>query len=433
VLPPGLEDYEFVRDTGLLKELQDRGDLIGADAIDRGILAEEAPDACYVLAHPRLTVVSFPYEWSFPALRDAAVLQLNVHLAALERGVTLSDASAYNIQFEGPRPVFIDYLSFGRYREGEFWNGHRQFCEQFLNPLLLTSLTGVPFQAWYRGNLNGISPVDLARLLPMSRRVSWRVFMHVTMQGRLQTPKVADEAARVSRMKLPLDGYKRMLTSLRDWISGLTPSKHRTTQWQGYATDNSYSEGDAQRKKAFVAEFVTAVQPQLLLDIGCNTGEYSEVAVRAGARSVVGLEADHGALDAAYERARARNLPVLPLFSDALNPTPAQGWAGRERPGLMERLHADAVMALAFIHHIAIANNVPLREVVDWIMDFGQAGVIEFVPKSDPMVKRLLQLRRDIFEDYTEDAFLAHVKRRAEVVATLRLEQSDRLLVWYRR
>jgi len=433
VLPHGREDYEFVRDTGLLQELQDRGDLIRAEPVDRDILAAEAPDACYVLAHPRLGVVSFPYEWSFPALKDAALLQLNVHLAALERGVTLSDASAYNIQFEGPRAVFIDYLSFGRYREGEFWNGHRQFCEQFLNPLLLTSLTGVPFQAWYRGNLHGISPVELAPLLPMRRRLSWRVFMHVVLQSRLQTPKVADEATRVSRMKLPLEGYKRMLTSLRDWISGLTPSRHRTTQWEGYATDNTYSEGDARRKQAFVAEFVAGVQPRLLLDLGCNTGEYSAVAVRAGARSVVGLEADHGALDAAYHRARAGGLPVLPLYCDALNPSPSQGWAGRERPGLTERLHADAVLALALIHHMAIAHNVPLGQVVDWIIDFASAGVIEFVPKSDPMAQRLLQLRRDIFADYVEDAFLAHVKRRAEVVATLRLEQSDRLLVWYRR
>jgi ribosomal protein L11 methylase PrmA len=436
VLEPGRDDYEFVRDTGLPARLVERGWLVGAtelppheiDAFD-----DEAGAPCHVLQHPRLRVISYPYEWSFPALRDAALLQLDVHLAALEDGVSLSDASAYNVMFDGARPVFIDYLSFRRYRDGEFWAGHRQFCEQYLNPLLLTAYTGVPFQPWYRGSMEGIPPGHLARLLPLRRRWSWRVFTHVTLQSSLQQPARTDQAAAAMRRKLPLASLKGILGSLRRWVATLEPLGSRASVWAGYASDNSYTAAEAGLKRQFVERFADRVRPELLLDIGCNTGDYSVAALRAGAASAVGWESDPGALDGAYRRARDEGLNFLPLWGDAVNPSPAQGWSGVERPSLPERIDADAVLALALIHHMAIARNVPLASVIDWLVDRAPNGIIEFVPKSDPMVRQLLALRADIFPDYSEEAFLHALGRRGTVVETLRLPNSGRLLAWYHR
>lgn len=433
VLPPGREDYEFARDSGLLQTLSARGQLVRAEEVALDSLPAEASRACYVLAHPRLEVPSYPYEWSFSGLKDAALLQLDIHLEALGAGLTLSDSSAYNVMFDGPSPIFIDYLSFRRYREGEFWSGHRQFCEQFLNPLLLTAFTGVPHQDWYRGALEGIPANLLARVLPLRRYASWRVFTHVLLQASMQKPSATVHAVRVSQMKLPLDGFRRMLESLRAWVASLEPSRHRPSLWAEYASSNSYTSTEAELKRGLVQQFASSVRPRLLLDLGCNTGEYSKAALTAGAVTAIGWESDHGALDASHARAKAEGFRLLPLYADPMNPSPSQGWDLRERGSLPDRIAADAVFALAFIHHLAIARNVPLEAVVAWVMERSPQGILEFVPKADPMVQRLLQLRADIFPDYSEEAFLAHVASRGEVVRSVRLPRSGRLLVWYRR
>ena len=174
-MPMAADDFDFVRGSGLIDELHSRGKVIGEQIVDAALLGEHAADAHYVLEHPRLPFVSYPYEWSFSALKAAALLHLDIQQAALKKGVTMTDATAYNIQFIGPRPVFIDSLSFRRYQEGEYWAGHRQFCEQFINPLLLRSFNGIPHNAWYRGELEGISAENLSRLLPWRSRLSWNV------------------------------------------------------------------------------------------------------------------------------------------------------------------------------------------------------------------------------------------------------------------
>ncbi|MBK9979820.1 MAG: hypothetical protein IPP20_18240 [Gemmatimonadetes bacterium] len=338
VLPAGVADYEFVRDSGLARRLTERGWLIAATEVPRDTVPVDGTPHAYVLEHPRLAVQSYPYEWSFPALKDAALLQLDIQLEALAAGVMLSDASAYNVMFDGPTPVFIDYLSFRRYREGEFWAGHRQFCEQYLNPLLLTAYAGVPFQPWYRGAMEGIPPALLANVLPVRRKWSWRVMTHVILQASMERPNANDKAAAASKLQLPLASLRSMLGSLRSWIAELQPSPNRPSIWSGYASDNSYTTPEATLKRAFVERFAAAERPKVLLDIGCNTGDYSAVALRAGAGAAVGWESDAGALDAAYLRARKDGLRFLPLWGDAVNPSPGQG-VGRERAPEPSRAH----------------------------------------------------------------------------------------------
>lgn len=432
-MPSAREDYDFVRSTGLLERFAERNLVISSvevppDSVDVAVAA----GASYVLEHPLIPFISYPYEWPFPALKAAALLTLDLHLEALEHGVTLSDASAYNIQFVGPRPLFIDYLSFRRYRPGEFWTGHRQFCEQFLNPLLLTSLYGVSYHPWFRGSLEGIPAGDLNRLLRPRAKLSWRVLTHIVLQSGFSTKAAAGDAERISKMSFPLAAFQRMLRSLRGWIADLTPAKSRRTIWAGYSKDHSYGEEGVRQKVAFIREFMEATQPTIAWDIGCNTGEYAAVALRSGAGTVVGFESDHGALDAAFSRAQADGLSLLPLYLDAANPSPSEGWNETERKGLQARAPAAAILALAIVHHLAIARNVPLAHVMDWLMSLAPTGVIEFVPKSDPTVIGMLRLREDIFGDYTEETFLDAIRRRADVVKSERVTVSGRLLVWYR-
>lgn len=435
VNPAAAEDYRALRDTGLLAELTARGLLLPATECELGSVPLPRPSPVHLIEHPRLPIISYPYEWCFAAHRAAALLHLDLHLAALERGFTLSDASAYNVQFLGSRPVFIDLLSLRPYHPGEMWTGHRQFCMQFLNPLLLEAKLGISPQGWFRGQIEGIDPVDLARLLRWWHRFSWTILAHVVLQARFQKRGRSSDkqaVAGLKRAQLPLAAFRNMLLSLRGYIAGLKRSGASTT-WSDYASNTSYATGETEEKRRFVAGMVSAVKPGKVIDLGCNTGEYSALALASGAGMVFGFDFDLGALDQAFARAQSHNLAFLPLWLDAANPSPDQGWAQRERKGFAARAKADALLALAVLHHLAIGRNIPLPDAVDWLIDMAPQGVIEFVPKSDPMVQRLLALRADIFTDYDEPSFIAAVERRARIQATKALSEGGRLLLWYER
>ena len=430
------DDFEFVRGTGLIDRLVGdgrviAGELVSADGFPNGL----AEGVAHVVEHPRLPFISYPYEWPFPALKAAALLHLDIQTEALDAGVALSDASAYNIQFRGAQPAFIDLLSFRRYRDGEMWSGHRQFCEQFLNPLLLRAKCGVAHNAWYRGSQEGISASDLRRLLPWTSKLSRNILLHVVAQSAFQkvsmTPSANGKAPLQTRF--PTASYRGMLAKLRGWIVTLEPADTGATVWRDYAKSHSYADDEIAAKQGFIAEFAQALKPKLIWDLGCNTGDFSAVALGNGAKYAVGFDMDQGALEQAFARAASTDLSFTPLYLDGANPSPSQGWNERERPGLAGRATADAVIALAFVHHLAIGRNIPLPDLAAWLTGLAPHGVVEFVPKRDPMVQRLLALRDDIFPDYTAEHFQHCLSQSAEIIEARTVTQSGRTLIRFRR
>ena len=405
-----LDDFEALRASGLYDELAAAGKVVAAKIVEGEVPEPLRCEARVVLKHPTLPFISYPYEWSFAALKAAALHHLEVHQAALERGMTLSDASAYNIQFIGARPIFIDTLSFRPYREGEYWTGHRQFCEQFLIPLLLRAMFGTPHNDWYRGAMEGIRTADFTRLLPWHRKLSWNVLSHLVLPTAFESSArrggISVSSSALSSAKFPLASYQGLLRRLHQWIAGLAPRDKRPTAWQNYSLENTYGPEEAEAKRAFVRDFIEAEKPAMVWDLGCNAGDYSELALEAGAGYAVGWDFDQGALDAGFARASERNLAFTPLYFDANNPAPDQGWAQEERHGMGARGPVDAVLALAFVHHLAIAKNLPLLQVARWLTSLARSGVVEFVPKEDQMVQAMLKLRDDIFLDYTLERFL---------------------------
>lgn len=431
--PAGVERYLALRRSGLYDDLAAEGWLIASEAA-QGHDVPYAPDGGLVLEHPRIPFVSYPYEWPFALLKRAALLQLDVHLRALDADLTLIDASAYNIQFRGPKPVFIDTLSFRPYVEGEIWAGQQQFYDQFLNPLLLMAKAGAAYHAWYRGAQEGIGTEDLARLLGPWHKASLRVLMHVTLPASMQArsrnaarSKAPTKVPRVSKA-----GLRNILGQLRDWIDGLTP-KGGSSDWASYDRQNSYDPAEADEKKTLLREFVQRYRPATVWDMGCNSGVYSEALLEAGSSRIIGFDADHNALASAVDRATTKGLDFLPLHLDLANPSPDQGWAQVERGGLQRRADADGIVALALEHHLAIGRNVPLPRLTEWLVGLAPRGVIEFVPKSDPMIRRMLALRQDIFPDYSIDAFEASLGAVSRIAARRTISRTGRALFIYER
>jgi len=430
-------DYETIRNKGILSKAIQQGYLISFEELDKSDWPIDTTDPAYIVEHPRIPYISYPYEWSFSQLKAAALHHLDFQLALLEDDVVLSDATAYNIQFIGSKPIFIDLLSLRPYREGEFWAGHRQFCEQFLNPLLLRTFNGICHNAWFRGTLEGISTTDLARLVPPSKKFSWNVLSHVILQAKLERGVVnnPDKLIKIakSRSQLSKTAYYGLLSQMRKWISKLTPVDKGKTVWRDYAKTHTYTSKEAALKREFVKQFIVATKSKTLVDMGCNTGDYSVAALESGAEYVIGFDFDQQTIDLAFSRAVDQKLPFLPLFLDAANPSPNQGWRQAEREGFSGRTRADALVALAFEHHLALAKNIPIQQVIQWLVNIAPHGIIEFVPKSDSTVQKMLSLREDIFRDYNPETFELHLKALSKIVKKQIVSESGRCLFWYER
>lgn len=431
------ESYETIRARPIFQKLIANNRLIRSDELSQAEWPEALRRAAYVVAHPKLPFISYPYEWGFQALKAAALHHLDLQRDLLAEDIVLSDASAYNVQFDGPRPIFIDTLSLRPYREGEYWLGHRQFCEQFLNPLLLRALLGVPHNAWFRGSLEGIQTSDLARLLPTRKKLSWNVLPQVLLQAKLERQALDAPDAAVAKVRrgrgLSRSAYNGMLTQLRNWIARLTPADTGKTVWGDYAKTHTYSGEEAAQKRRAVSEFASRIKPRMLIDLGCNTGDYSVAALDGGAERVIGFDFDQRAVDLAYQRAVECKLDFFPLWLDAANPSPDQGWNQSERRGFAKRAKADAMVALAFEHHLAIGKNIPLPGAVEWMMNTAPVGIIEFVPKNDSTIQRMLALREDIFADYSESAFVQALERHGRIIDRQVVSSEGRTLFMYDR
>ncbi len=432
VMPGVASDFQAIRQGELLPQLIAHHKLLGESTLAPLLASKLFPSAYAVLEHPKLDFWSYPYEWPFSLLQSAACLTLDILLQALEENVSLSDASAYNVQFQGINPIFIDHLSFIPYKEGDRWQGHQQFYDHFLNPLLCFALTGMPYHALYRGNINGLGTEDLAKLLHWRDKWRLNVIMHVLLPARFQQRKYRALAeSKVHQKTLPKRSFVALVQSLLDWIASLSPRGMDKTVWHDYTTNNNYDSSGYQEKKDFIAEFVQKTGANTVWDLGCNTGEFSEVCLGHGAQRVIGFDVDHGALEGAVARAKAKSLNFTPLYANICNPTPAQGWGLDEMASIQSRANPDGLIALALIHHIAISNNVPLHLIIDHVVSLAPAGVIEFIPKEDSMVQHLLALREDIFEDYSRENFESLLSAKATIVKTQTLDHNQRTLFWY--
>jgi len=424
--------YDQLISGGLYAELTDRRMLVPHEEDDAH--QSNSGDAYKLLRPLPLPFVSYPYEWSFSQLKDAALLTLAIQKRALSRGMILKDASAYNIQFFEGKPILIDTLSFESYQEGKAWIAYKQFCQHFLAPLLLMSHKDIRLSQMLRVFVDGI-PLDLASA--MVSKATYRqlgILMHVHLHARAQHQykDSSRPTGALARQRIGKKSLLQIADSLRNTIRGLR-WRHGATAWSDYYDGDSYQEEAFRHKLELVAEYLDLIKPSCVWDLGANTGEFSRIASGAGAFTV-SADNDPGVVEDNYLTAkRDREKNLLPLLVDLVNPSGAIGWANAERQSLAERSNADCLLALALIHHLAISNNVPLSMIADYFASLAEWLVIEFVPKRDQQTQKLLRSRRDVFEDYSLEGFEACFSRAYEIVKSYPLRQSDRVLYLMRR
>lgn len=400
-------DFEAFHDSGLYDELAGAGLLIPHERADDSLARTD--EAVAVIRPETVPVVSYPYEWCFQQLKDAALLTLDIQNRALARNMSLKDASAFNVMFRGSRPVFIDTLSFERLREGEPWIAYKQFCQHFLAPLALMAFLDPELNSLLRTHVDGVSLPAAARMLPGRTRLSPGLMMHIHAHAKVidhvDTAPGHSAGGKKASRSMSLQALRGIVASLQTAVRKLSPGKANSL-WYGYAEAAPYSEEAESAKRSTVDAFLESLSPDSVWDLGANTGVYSEIA-RNHAPVVVAMEQDHACVNDAYLRWKNAGTDILALRIDLTNPSPALGWAHTERESLADRGPADVVLALALVHHICISNNVPLERFAAYLARLGRHAIVEFVDKSDPMVQHLLSTREDIFESYTPQGFEA--------------------------
>ncbi|MBX3174008.1 MAG: class I SAM-dependent methyltransferase [Gemmatimonadaceae bacterium] len=408
--------YQHLRASGLYDALVRDGLLVAHE--ERPLSEAAQAGAAFVLRPERIPFISLPYEWSFGQRRAAALLTLRIQRLALSHGMTLKDASAFNVQFRGGKPVLIDTLSFERREPGAPWIAYRQFCQHFLAPLALQAMVDVRLGLLLRQYVDGI-PLDLAsRLLPGRTKFSmWAQFhihlhaksiaRHSATKGRTAAGSAGGAAAGATSKSPSVSdrGIEGLVLNLEGAVQGLSWSPPGT-EWGAYEENLGYANADREAKHAVVGDFVKSSGAKSVLDLGANAGEYSRVARGAGASLVVAADGDPVAVERHFRRLEQQDDPgIVPVWVDLTNPSPSQGWDHAEWPSLAGRGPFDAVMALALVHHLAIGNNVPLPGVAAMLARLGRQVIVEWVPKTDPQVQRLLSAREDIFGQYAEADF----------------------------
>lgn len=418
------ENYDSLINSNLYETLVKKHLLIPHSEIknfDSGIAAKSA----YKIIRPEpIKFISYPYEWCFTQLKLAALTTLEIQKTALDHGMLLKDASAYNIQFKNGQPILIDTLSFEKYIEGRPWVAYKQFCRHFLAPLALMCYTDVRLSQLLRVYIDGI-PLDLTnKLLPIKAKLNLHIFSHISLHSKSQE-FFSDKQPKIKNLKMSKTAYLGLMDSLESAIKGMT-WRISKSEWGDYYRETNYSESAVQQKKEIVGRYLKSIQPKNVWDLGANTGLFSRISSQMNIETIA-FDLDPIAVEKNYRKChKTREKNILPLILDLTNPSPSIGWNNSERMSLGDRGPADTIVALALIHHLAISNNIPLANICDFFRTLCKNLIIEFVPKEDSQVQKLLSTREDIFCEYTQEmfeaAFLKHfdIKQSEQIGGTKR-------------
>lgn len=431
----GSDSYAGAKKNGLLDYLEQENLIIESwEPVKEDLPNFETIDPSIesFLEQQKIPVFSYPFEWSFDMLKDAAIHSLDLLLIAAQYNYVLKDSSAYNIQFLGSRPIFIDIPSISPYVENEPWVGYTQFCQHFLFPLLICASKDIPFSPLLKFYLNGI-PVHLTRnILGIHGLKNWGVLKHVALQSWLQR-NFAEEQQELkknsSQIKFALSHVISLAKSMRKCIQKISRTKSDSA-WSNYQNKRIYEQETIDKKKEFVRKHLERLKPQYILDLGCNTGEFSLLGSQQGAY-VVAIDSDEPSINQLYLHCKHTNeRGILPIVMDITNPTPPLGWQLSERQSMFERFNPDCVFMLALIHHLCLASNIGWKQIFSFLERLGAKQIIvEFVPKSDPMAIQLLANRKDVFDWYTEDQFIQEAAKNYYLIDQVKLPKSDRTVV----
>lgn len=429
----GSEGYESLMDTGLYDSLVEKGLLISHEEVEKSHF--QKTDGCYKILKPRkIPFIVYPYELGFTQLKMAALLTLDIQLCALEKGMTLKDATAFNIQFFGSRPIFIDTLSFEKYRHGGPWNAYWQFTRHFLAPLLLMSKVHPSLHRFSMSFVDGI-PLDVtSKMLPLRSKLSFGVITHVMLQSAAHSAKFRSSANSLGQRNIEKKNLTAMIEDLKACITGLSMKSSKSV-WANYLNEFSYDSVSFKSKLQSVTLMMQSIgKVSTVLDLGSNVGHFSEIAGQF-ADYVIAVDSDFQSVENHFSSLASKRIEgILPIIADLVSPSPGIGWENLERTDLLTRLKDnDVVLALALVHHLVIANNIPMDFVAHLFSRIGKWLIVEYIPADDVQIAKMIGQRRGFIQNYSKEVFCASFLKHFEFIQESSIESSSRTLFLMKR
>ncbi len=419
------EVWSELNTCGLFGELHSKKLLVFHEEIN-----ELTVDHDKLIKPKKIPFISYPYEWSFNQLKDAALLTLKIQKLSLKKNFSLKDATPYNVQFLDGKPIFIDTLSFEKLNQENPWTAYHQFCTMFYAPLVLQAFGFSDAQGLLKIHLDGIPLNDVSRMLPFKSRFNPSVYMHIHLHAKF-SQKHEGRKAESSKLTYSKRKHEQLIDNLIRSISKLRlPSKNST--WNKYYETGLLSENYFEKKKEAVKMLLNKIEYSTVWDLGCNEGEFSKLTKETSA--VIATDLDYKAIDQFYLKLKeTKSERILPLVFNISNPSAGIGWKNEERTSFLERINVDLTLALAVMHHLRISNNVPFALMAEMFAKQTQYLIFEYVPKDDPNVERIMGLKKDVYLDYTRDHFLLEFKKWFRTIESLAVQGSKRELYLFER
>ena len=422
-----IENYNFLENQDIYQILINKNLLINSwEVKDQDLISQNFDEVNKFIEHEKLENWTYPYEWTFSQLKNAAIFHLDFQLFLLEKNISLKDASAYNIQFKNNKPIFIDILSLQKLDENTPWQGHKQFCEEFLNPLVYSSYFNLPFNEIYKGNLNGISNRQIINLLGYKIFFSFSLLINVYFTENLSNKSGVSKKNRKRSYK---QSQIYLIKNLKNFIKKLKYKKNKST-WSNYSNTHSYSKESEIEKENILKSYISTNKPYSLIDMGCNDAKYSFISKELGVKNVIALDYDMQCLE---KIGFDNNEVITPLYADLSNLSSPIGWDSKEKKSFVERFNFDFSLSFALIHHFVIGKNIPLYEVLNFIIKLSKKGLVEFIPNDDEMVKRMKMFKTKDYDDYNLENFLKFLNEKCNIVKVHDLKGSKRKIIYYEK
>lgn len=416
------EDFNYFISSGLYEYLVEKNILIPHKTINENLTASE--DWYQTLQPEVVSFISYPYEWCFNMWKDAALVTLEAAKEAMNFGMMLKDASAYNVQWHKGRMMFIDTLSFEKYNEQKPWIGYRQFCEHFFLPLALMHYLKTPLQDLFIAHPDGIPLLLAKKLLPLKSKFNLHSYLHLHLQSSVAAKNNGNVQNEKTFSKKQMHN---LLRSLEDGIRSFSLSE-RSGVWSGYYEEAHQRMNYVSTKKEIIMQWMEKLPVKTILDAGCNEGEFSEL-VQNNAGLIISADFDHYSINKFYSRIKENRITnIHPLIIDLSNPSPSIGVNNKERPSFLKRTKTDLVLALALVHHLAIGKNIPFDSIAELFYGLGHYLIIEFIPREDEKVQLMLKQKRDVYEWYNEEKFSEYFRQKFSIISKQMIAGSNRTL-----